>query len=125
MGAVMTAAFAKKYTVTLIKTYTRTAIKYLAAEITGHAVAEDQGSLAGLLAARAAKIASDISESADIRSSRYFPSLAWAGGVNLEPGTYTVTVTFHSGGRIVGATTMEAVQVEAGKTNLVEAVSLR
>jgi hypothetical protein len=126
MGAVMESAFSQKYRVTLIKTFVRTTIKYLAAEIAGRAATERSGTtLAGVLAARVAKAAMDATESADTRSSRYFPALAWGGGINLEPGEYTVTVTFYAGSRVISAITREAVRVEAGKTNLVEAVSLR
>jgi hypothetical protein len=126
MGAVMEAAFSRRYNIIVIKTFVRTVIKYLVAEIAGHAAAERSDSrLAGFLAARVAKAFADVSESADTRSSRYFPSVAWAGGVNLPPGTYRVTVDFYAGRRLVDSVPHESVTVEEGRTNLVEAFSFR
>jgi tetratricopeptide (TPR) repeat protein len=126
MGAVMTAAFSKRYTLTLIKTFVRTVIKYVAAEAAGRSAAERSGSgLVGFLAARTVKAAADATERADTRSSRYLPSLAWAGGINLPPGDYAVTVRFLAGSRVAHTQTYASVPVSPGRTNLIEAVSLR
>ncbi|MDR1909988.1 MAG: hypothetical protein LBQ35_08770 [Spirochaetaceae bacterium] len=126
MGAVMAAAFSQKYQVTLAKTFVRTVIKYLAAEMAGRSATEQSGSeLFGFIAARAAKAAADATERADTRSSRYLPSLAWAGGINLPPGNYAVTVRFLAGSRVVYTRICDSVPVAAGRTNLIEVVSLR
>ena len=126
MGAVMEAAFSRKYALTLIKTFIRTLVKYIAANAAGLAAADRSGSeLTGFLTARLAKAAADISENADIRAARYLPALAWAGGLTLPPGEYTVTVRFFAGRHPAGVVTREAVQVRERATNLVEAVLLR
>ncbi|MDR2516048.1 MAG: hypothetical protein LBC88_01555 [Spirochaetaceae bacterium] len=126
MGAVMEAAFSRKYAVTLIKTFIRTMIKYIAADAAGRIATDRSGSaLTGFLSARLAKAAADISESADIRSARYLPALAWAGGLTLPPGEYSVTVRFYAGREQAGLVTCASVPVRERETNLVEAVLLR
>jgi hypothetical protein len=54
---------------------------------------------------------------------RYFPSKAYIGAVNLDPGAYTVTVSYLAGGRAVDMS--KTVEVIAGKISLVEAVCLK
>jgi hypothetical protein len=70
-------------------------------------------------------VAFDKTEAADIRSSRYFPGRAYVGGLTLNPGTYDITINYYAGGRLVHSAARPAVQVAAGKLNLVEAASPR
>ncbi|AEF84502.1 putative lipoprotein [Treponema primitia ZAS-2] len=130
MGAVMAETFNAKYNVILAKTFIRTTIKYLAVEIAAQATAhqtggDEGGRIAGFLAGRLARLGANVTESADIRCSRYFPGRAYVGGITLDPGVYTVTVNYRLSNRSVESITREGVRVLAGKTNLVEAVSLR
>ncbi|MFP3041443.1 hypothetical protein LQZ19_06430 [Treponema primitia] len=124
MGAVMEEAYNAKFTSVFFKTYIRTLIKYVAADAAAQA-AQDKapaalGPKAGAAAAVGAKKTADATEGADIRSGRYFPDKAFVGGVTLDPGTYTITLNFGT-----EKVTLENVKVEAGKLNLVEAVSLK
>ncbi|MDR1788559.1 MAG: hypothetical protein LBR16_08960 [Treponema sp.] len=71
------------------------------------------------------QIAANASEQADLRMGRYFPGKAFVGGLTLEPGTYSFTVRFLGGGRVLHAVEYHDVEVSAGGLNLVEAVCLR
>ncbi|MDR1419780.1 MAG: hypothetical protein LBI86_05360 [Treponema sp.] len=126
MGAVMTETFNARYSSTRIKTIARTVIKGLALETAAQIAAQSgQPELVIKAAAMAGMVAFDKTESADIRSARYFPGKAYAGGITLAPGTYNVTINYYSGGSVVYSAARENVQVAAGKLNLVEAVSLK
>jgi hypothetical protein len=56
----------------------------------------------------------------DMRQSFLLPEKAYAGGVNLAPGTYNLTITYYSGSRVVESNRKENVTVQAGKLNLIE-----
>ena len=58
-----------------------------------------------------------LSETADVRQCKELPSTAYAGGINVTPGSHTVTVTYSN-----GQTDTVEVNVEAGKTVLAESV---
>jgi hypothetical protein len=115
------AAFAAKFKTTYLKTWLRSTIKYASVEISAQ-VGVQQGLPAIVMAGTAAglKKAVDAGESADVRGSRYLPAKAYVGGINLDPGEYDITVHFNG-----GDTVTKHVKVEAGKLNLVEAVSLK
>lgn len=125
MGAVMTQTYNAKLSMTMVKTFVRTIAKYVAVEAAGRAAAEQGGENAGRLAALVAKLTVDLSESADIRSGRYFPGKAYVGGITLEPGNYTVTVTYYSGNKTVASYKKENVRVGTSGLNLVETVCLK
>jgi hypothetical protein len=125
MGAVMSETFNARYTSTLIKTFVRTVVKGATLEATAlAAVLKGQPDALVRTAAMAGMVAFDKTEAADTRSSRYFPGKAYAGGVTLNPGTYTVTIRYYSGGTLVHSVE-KSVKADAGKLNLVEAFSLK
>jgi len=125
MGAVMRETYNARFSDLFFKTYVRTMLKYAAADVTAARAAERGSSTRAMLSAIMAKTAIDASEAADIRMSRYLPDKAYIGGVNLEPGTYTVTVNYYSGRRIVASDEHRNVEVRAGVLNLIESVSLK
>jgi len=125
MGAVMEETYNARFSNLFFKTYIRTLLKYAAADVTASRVAERGSSSAAMLSAIMAKAAIDASESADIRMSRYLPDKAYIGGINLRPGTYTVTVNYHSGRRIIASDEHRNVNVRADVLNLIESVSLK
>jgi hypothetical protein len=135
MGAVARETYNARFANMFFKTYIRTIIKYAAAEAGANAAASKYASenenekaaglLIGLATSIAGKVAADSSEAADIRMGRYFPDKAYIGGINLDPGIYSVTVTFYNQGRIIAADDFTGVNVRANTLNLIEATSLR
>ena len=70
------------------------------------------------------RIAQNVSESADVRTVHFLPSLSWVGYVDLAPGTYTFRYDFlHSSGRVVHSHEVSNVKIEAKRVHLVEAHS--
>lgn len=125
MGTVIEKTFAVRYANIMLKTYIRTLIKYAAADVLAVVTADKAGELAGLAVAIAAKTGLEATESADTRMSRYLPDKAYIGGINLDPGTYNVTVNFYSGGRIISQIERVGVVVREKGLNLIDAVSLK
>lgn len=92
------------------------------------AAAENGSDLAYLIAQataataiRGALAALDKSEVPDTRQCKYFPKSAYAGGVNVPPGTYNVIIKYSNG----TVQTKEGVAVQRGKITLVEEVCVK
>ncbi|MCM1322386.1 MAG: hypothetical protein NC041_00400 [Bacteroides sp.] len=67
----------------------------------------------------------ELTEKADIRTSRYFPAEASVGGITLEPGIYNVSVVFlGKNNHTLYTKECNAVNVQSGALNLLEAVCL-
>jgi len=126
MGSVVQETYKARYSNILIRTYIRTIIKYAVADIAAiAAMAADQDEgMNGFLVALAARAATDASERADIRMSRYLPEKAYIGGINLNPGTYSVIINYYSGSHIIAHEQREAV-VNTGCLNLIQTVKLK
>ncbi|MDR1149991.1 MAG: hypothetical protein LBK66_15325 [Spirochaetaceae bacterium] len=129
IDAVLTDTFNGHQSSIYLKTFTRVMTKYIVADAAAQATvkaAQDQGGnvlvavAAGQGIALAAKKGLDATEAADTRSARYLPSKAYIGAVNLDPGTYTITVNFNDGSSVI-----KTVDVKAGAISLVEAVCLK
>lgn len=70
--------------------------------------------------------ATDLTERADVRTSRFFPASAYIGGMNLAPGMYDVKVEhLNASGGVLKSSVIQGVSVQAGKINLVEDQCLR
>jgi hypothetical protein len=109
-----------------LKTHIRTLLKYAAADITASRVSEKGGSsLAAYGTALAIKATIDATEGADTRMSRYFPNKAFIGGINLDPGTYTVTVAYYSGNKLIDKDSPVNFDVRANELNLLETFCLK
>jgi hypothetical protein len=125
IGAVVEETFAIRYASIVTKTYIRTLMKYLTADIAAAEIAKRQGNLAALAVVLTAKKTFEATESADIRMSRYLPGKAHIGGIILDPGTYNVTVNFYSGNMIISSVEHNDVIVSEKGLNLIDAVSLK
>jgi len=125
IGAVIEETYNARYSNILLKTYIRTILKYAVADITASEMIKNQNELAGLMTALAARAAMDASERADIRMSRYLPDKAYIGGINLDPGTYSVIINYYSGNRLISNTEHKDVIVNSGSLNLLQSVKLR
>ena len=128
MGVVIEETYNARFTDIFFKTYIRLLTKYAAADVAAN-VAKNRGGdfaeLAGISAAIAGKASADASEGADIRMSRYIPDKAYIGGINLDPGTYNITINYYSGSRIVAKDERRDVVVRANAPNLIETISLK
>lgn len=73
----------------------------------------------------AVDVATDISESADLRCSRLLPGKILIGDFEVEPGTYDLSFEFiGNGGQVIGTTKIRDYQVIKTGLNMVRAVSL-
>ena len=124
IGAVIQETFKARYSNILTKTYIRTIIKYAIADVAALIAIGDDNELGGFLVALAARVGADASEGADIRMARFLPDKAYIGGINLDPGTYSVIINYYSGNNIIAAEHREAT-VNAGSMNLLQTVKLR
>jgi hypothetical protein len=125
MGAVIEETFAARYSNILVKTYIRTIMKYAIADIAAMETGRKQGAVAGLAVAAAARAAMDVSEKADIRMSRYLPDMAYIGGINLDPGTYSVIIRYCNGAHVISSEQFSDIIVKSGGLNLLQSVNLR
>jgi len=126
MGAVVEETYNARFKDVFYKTFIRVLTKYAAVVVSANIAREQSGSnLAGLAAAIAGKATADATEGADIRMSRYIPDKAYIGGINLNPGTYNITVNYYSGSRIVAKDERRGVTVKANAPNLLETISLK
>ncbi|MDR3343019.1 MAG: hypothetical protein LBT14_09605 [Treponema sp.] len=125
MGLVAYETFKAKYSLIFLKTFMRTFIKAISGSAASIAAEQQGGREVGFLVGILSKVVSDVSEQADIRMSRYFPRYAFVGGINLDPGTYSFTVHYYGGSRIIASYRQEQVKVEANKLNLTETVCLK
>lgn len=114
-----------KYNTVFLKTLIRVIVKYASVYVIAEAAAQSSESeLAGSLAALAAKVTFDATESADIRMERYLPAKAWIGAVDLEPGAHTITINYYSGSKKI-ASEERTIQAETGRLNLLEGICLK
>ncbi|UCD63095.1 MAG: hypothetical protein JSW34_10085 [Candidatus Zixiibacteriota bacterium] len=85
----------------------------------------DTGGLAGWLKKAAIDVASDVSEDADLRSSRFLPGRIYVGDFEIEPGVYDITIEFYDArGDFIEATRYQGYQVSPRGLNLLRAYSI-
>jgi hypothetical protein len=125
MGAVIEETYNARFSQIFYKTFIRLLVKYASVDIAANVAREQSGDLAEYAALLGGKLAADASEGADIRMSRYMPDKAYIGGINLDPGTYNITVHFYSGSRIIAKDERKGVVVRLNSPNLIETISLK
>jgi len=125
MGSVIEETFNAHYSNILLKTYIRTIIKYVVADVAAMTAENNDNSLAGLAIALGARAAMDASEKADIRMSRYLPDKAYIGGINLDPGTYSVIIKYCNWNKVIYSDKFSNVTVKSGGLNLIQSVKLK
>lgn len=73
----------------------------------------------------ASAVSNEVTEKADIRTSRYFPASASVGGISLDPGTYLVSIRYLDySGRTISVEEFPGVTVKPDTLNLLESVCL-
>lgn len=69
-------------------------------------------------------VATDITESADLRCWRTMPGHSYVGKIELSPGTYNITFEYlNSRGKVIDRELKKSVEVRKGGLNLIEGVS--
>ncbi|GMO31427.1 MAG: hypothetical protein Ta2F_06850 [Termitinemataceae bacterium] len=124
VGKVIYDSFAIKKDVLYRKAYARAMAKTISA-ITGFSTASIASpDMVMMLAGPVKKSLAD-GEKTDIRMARYMPNSAFVGGINVDPGTYDVKITyFDKDGKEVGSET-RSIEAKTNKPNIIEAVNLK
>ncbi|MDF1546002.1 MAG: hypothetical protein P1R58_12990 [bacterium] len=107
--------------------YIRTIMRALFKGLATHKLKKkaDTGGLGGWLKKAAIDIGTDLTENADLRSSRLLPSRVYVGDFEIEPGQYNITVDyFDSTGQIIKSEILPDFPVNNSNFNLVQTVSL-
>jgi hypothetical protein len=113
--------------ITYLKTIIRTVTKGILNEKANKELDKKTGGgLLGELTRLASSALVDASENADLRIARYFPAKALIGEVDVEPGTYTVTLKYYNGnGQLIYTDDRGAMNVSAQGLNLVQSAYLQ
>lgn len=113
----------KAYVASVFRSLPKKFATMVAAEATALAGVATQDELMASLALLGAKKtleAADASENPDLRHCYYIPRRAYAGGVNLSPGDYSVVITYSN-----GFIDVRDVKIESGKWTIVESTRIR
>ncbi|MDR2418355.1 MAG: hypothetical protein LBD79_04810 [Treponema sp.] len=129
IDAVAKETFKQKQNLIYLKSVIRATVKGVGAATLDVLARESDDASTGLMLGMlglGAQIFAEASEQADLRVSRYFPSKALVGGVNLEPGIYDLRINYYTAnGGLIASFNKEQVPVLENKLNLVEVVCLR
>lgn len=124
-------AFRRSVTRSTIRTFT-TVVGGAAALIAAKTAYDSDGTALRLLAYtlaltsyEAAVALVDVAEQADVRQCTMLPGYAFAAGISLAPGTYTLTVRYYKNGALVGEEYHDGVTVRERRATLVEAACVR
>jgi hypothetical protein len=128
IDAVARETFKEKQHIIYLKSVIRAVVKGTASsalDIAANETGGETGLVLGILSL-ATQVFAEVSEQADLRISRYFPAKAWAGGINLAPGTYSFRVFYYGrSGKEIASFRYEDMYVRENALNLAEAVCLR
>jgi hypothetical protein len=125
--AIATETFKERAHLAYLKAVLRGTIKGIASSVLSSAGDEaggDAGTVLGLLS-MGTQLFAEASEKADLRISRYFPAKAYVGGITVDPGVYSYSIIYYSGGRVVDSFRQENAPIRSGSLNLAEAVCLK
>lgn len=129
LGAVAAETFKLRAGFIYLKSVLRSIAK-TSASIALDAQSDDAGSAEGALLlgvlSLGTQIYAEASEQADLRMAHYFPAKASVGGITLDPGAYSFTVTYYdASGMPVNRQRFENVEVRPNRLNLTEAVCIQ
>ncbi len=119
--------FARKQGVIYLKSVLRSGTKALTNSIWGALADAEQEKNSGFglfsMISLISAVSYEVSEVADTRISRFFPSQAYVGGLTLPPGVYDVTVVYKNPyGKTLDSWYSSDVVVRSDSVNLVEAI---
>jgi hypothetical protein len=128
LEAVARETFKEHLKVIYLKSIIRAAAKGITAVVFDEIGRKEEGltgAVFGLLGL-GTQIFTEISESADLRLSRYFPAKAYVGGVTLKAGNYSFSVNYYNReGKKIAAFRYDDMPVQPNKLNLVEVICLQ
>jgi hypothetical protein len=107
--------------------YVRSVARAIAKGLAAHRLKKelDTGGLDGWLKKAAVDVATDVSEGADLRCSRFLPGRIFTGDFEIPPGIYDLRIEFLDGNdELVGTSDISGYEVLKKGLNLVEAFSL-
>jgi hypothetical protein len=125
MGAVARETFKEREGVIYAKSILRATIKGVSSSVLDAASENTEGAASLVLAilSLGTQAMAEATEKADLRIARYFPGKAYVGGINLDPGVYSVTVNYYSANnRLIASYTEDEVVVRSNALNLTETV---
>ena len=103
MGAVAKETFRSTYSLTVLRSTARAVTRATAAGVGAQVAADRGGEGMGILVGLLGRVFVEAAERADTRISRFFPARALVGGINLEPGFYTVMINFYGPSGLVNS----------------------
>ena len=120
--------FQQHYAMIFMKSLTRSITKSAATLALDYQAKKTDDSMTGLVLSifsLASAAATEVSERADTRTSRFFPASASVAGITLEPGYYDIELTYIDDiGNVVGKKTITDYALAEGNLNLVEDICL-
>ena len=120
--------FAQHQTLIYLRAMIRSITKAVSTAVWGGLADNTSDMGLGLLfsvAQLASTVATEATERADVRCTRFFPALAWVAGVWLDPGNYRVVIEYkNSSGKVVSQEE-QTVSLRSNGLNLVESLCLR
>jgi len=127
INEVAAATFTQKKDLIYTKSVARASVKGVtAAAFNAAAKKSEENSGIFALLGLGSQIWAEASEKADLRAARYFPGKAWVGGINLEPGTYALTIIYCGAkGEVIAERRHENMTIAGRTLNLVEDACLR
>ncbi|MDR2096035.1 MAG: hypothetical protein LBP76_11045 [Treponema sp.] len=129
MEAVARETFKEKKGIIYLKSVLRATVKGTTSAALGAAgnnTEDDNTGLALGLLSLATQVYAEASEQADLRLARYFPSGAYIGGINLDPGVYSLTIKYYDkSGKVLDSFDRNNVEVKENTLNLTEAICLK
>jgi hypothetical protein len=125
--AIATETFKERAHLIYLKSTLRGIVKGVASSVMGGMGDEMEGDTRAVLnlLSIGTQLFAEASEKADLRISRYFPAKVYVGGVTLDPGLYSYSIIYYSGGKVVDSFRQENAPIRAGRVNLAEAACLK
>ncbi len=122
VNAIVEDTFEQKQLLIYAKTVIRVVGKHIAAQVSEQAVTKSTDSLVGSIVGGLFKVFNVLSEQADLRISRFFPSDISVAGINLEPGNYNLIIEyFDANGNSIYKDMKNVIEIKAGNgLNLIE-----
>ncbi len=121
---IMIDTFQQRQGTIFLKTLLRAIGKFTTSTVLTEAVEESMGSESEIISLFG-NLFTELSEQADIRSSKFFPSYAWIGGINLDRGVYDVIFSaYDTYGNLLFEQITTNFVVDNKNVNLLEAVCL-